>query len=354
VYNINKKQLKRLLFGNVLPMSDKLQRTRRPDLDMAKGLAILLVVFGHLVARADPAGVEWYEPLRRAVYAFHMPFFLYLSGMVAVLSGGFYAPLRAWPALARSRAKRLLVPFFGLGLLIVAGKLLAARVMFVDNQPPDLAAGLASLVWHTADSPALSIWYLFVLFVFSLAAPLLVQGERRRLPWLIGLALVLYALPLPPYLYLDHLGRYAIFFALGALAASFDEGWIRFIDRYWPICLGLLAVLLLAIAVDGAAWPVRLTLLPAGALSMPALHGLVRFLGASPSLSFVGRYSFMIYLFNTLFIGLAKGLMLQLSSWDGAHFLPFAMALMLAGTMGPVALKRYAFSRVKWLDRMTD
>jgi hypothetical protein len=46
--------------------------------------------------------------------------------------------------------------------------------------------------------------------------------------------------------------------------------------------------------------------------------------------------------------------MLQLSSWDGAHFLPFAMALMLAGTMGPVGLKRYAFKRVKWLDKMTD
>jgi fucose 4-O-acetylase-like acetyltransferase len=335
-------------------MSDKLQRTRRTDLDMAKGLAILLVVFGHLVARADPAGVEWYEPLRRAVYAFHMPFFLYLSGMVAVFSGGFYAPLAAWGGLARARAKRLLVPFFGLGLLIVAGKLLAARVMFVDNRPADLAAGLGSLVWHTADSPALSIWYLFVLFVFSLVAPLVVRGQRRRLPLLIGLALLLYLVPLPAYAYLDHLGRYAIYFALGALAASFDAGWTRFIDRFWPVCMALLAALLAAIAAYGAAWSVPLTLLPVGALSMPALHGLVRFLGASPSLSFLGRYSFMIYLFNTLFIGFAKSLMLQVSTWDGAHFMPFAMALMLAGTMGPVGLKRYAFKRVKWLDKMTD
>jgi fucose 4-O-acetylase-like acetyltransferase len=354
VYIINKKQLKRLFFGNVQPMGNKLQQARRADLDMAKGLAILLVVFGHLVARADPAGVAWYEPLRRAVYAFHMPFFLYLSGIVAVLSGGFYAPLRAWPALTRSRAKRLLVPFFGLGVLIVVGKLLAARVMFVDNRPPGLAAGLASLVWHTADSPALSIWYLFVLFVFSLAAPLVVYGERRRLPLAVGLTLLLYALPLPAYVYLDHLGRYAVFFALGAVAASYDAGWTRLIDRFWPVCLGLLAVLLVTVAVYGADWPVPLTLLSVGTLSMPALHGLVRYLGASPSLSFLGRYGFMIYLFNTLFIGLAKGLMLQVFSWDGAHFLPFAMVLMLAGTMGPVALKRCVFKRVKWLDKITD
>jgi hypothetical protein len=30
------------------------------------------------------------------------------------------------------------------------------------------------------------------------------------------------------------------------------------------------------------------------------------------------------------------------------------MALMLAGTMGPVALKRCVFKRVKWLDKITD
>src|SRR6516165_3886939 len=43
-------------------------REWRPDIEQAKGLAILLVVFGHLVARQDPEGVHWYEPLRRAVY----------------------------------------------------------------------------------------------------------------------------------------------------------------------------------------------------------------------------------------------------------------------------------------------
>ncbi len=114
---------------------------RRTDIDAAKGLAILLVVFGHLVARADPAGVHWYEPLRRAVYAFHMPFFLYLSGLVAARSGALFVPLAAWPGLARRRAVRLLVPFLGLGLLVVVGKVGAARLMYVDNLPRAWALG---------------------------------------------------------------------------------------------------------------------------------------------------------------------------------------------------------------------
>jgi uncharacterized membrane protein YcfT len=51
-------------------------RARRLDLDRAKGIAILLVVLGHVSAGPPPAGVEWYEPFRYAVYRFHMPFFL--------------------------------------------------------------------------------------------------------------------------------------------------------------------------------------------------------------------------------------------------------------------------------------
>jgi hypothetical protein len=40
-------------------------------------------------------------------------------------------------------------------------------------------------------------------------------------------------------------------------------------------------------------------------------------------------------------------------SWDGANFLPFAAALMLAGTLGPVLLRQLVFRRVRVLDRLT-
>ena len=62
----------------------------------------------------------------------------------------------------------------------------------------------------------------------------------------------------------------------------------------------------------------------------------------------------MIYLFNTLFIGLAKGVLFLRWSWDGAHFLPFAAMLMSAGLIGPVLLKYFGFRHVKRLDRLTN
>ena len=329
---------------------------RRDDIDRAKGLAILLVVFGHLVARADPAGVAWYEPLRRAVYAVHMPFFLYLSGLVAVLSGMLLAPRARWPRLVRSRARRLLLPFFGLGGLIVLGKILAARGMVVDNIPADLGSGFSDLVWHTARSPALSIWYLFVLFVVSLGFMLLLEGRRARIPFLLGFCVVFYVLPLPPYLYLDRIGTYAVFFGCGAWAGFSGARWDEFMDRRWPVLLAMLLCGLVGVAWFGASLPEKILLLPLGMLAMPALHGLLRCHGAtSPRVFLVlGRYSFMIYLFNTIFIGLAKGILLHFWSWDGPHFLPFAMVLMASGILGPVMLKQAVFRHVSVLDRLTD
>jgi fucose 4-O-acetylase-like acetyltransferase len=329
---------------------------RRTDIDSAKGLAILLVVFGHIVARTDPAGVHWYEPLRRAVYSFHMPFFLYLSGLVAALSGALLTPPRALPRLAVVRARRLLVPFFGLGALIVLGKCFAAGVIFVDNAPAGVAAGFTALVWHTAASPAGSIWYLAVLFAISLAAPAILRGAPARLPVLLGLALLLYAIPLPAYVYLDRFGTYAVFFVAGGAAGLLGPRWLRFVDLSWPVWLLLLMAALIAVAGFGGAWPQKLTMLFAGLVAMPALHGLVRFLPAKSSrpLLWLGRYCFTIYLFNTMCIGLAKGLLLHLAGWNAADFPALAAALMAAGTFGPVAIKRWLLRRIGPLDRLTD
>jgi fucose 4-O-acetylase-like acetyltransferase len=329
---------------------------RREDIDRAKGLAILLVVFGHLVARADPAHVDWYEPLRRVVYAFHMPFFLYLSGLTASISGVLWRPRATWGDTIKSRISRLLLPFFGMGLLIVFGKLALRPFMLVDHAPDGLLQGMWDLIWHTADSPALSIWYLFVLFTVSMAAMVALDSKAHRLKFLLAFCAAVYVLPLPEYFYADRVGTYAVFFMCGACAAGLGARWEMFMFQRWRLLLALLGVCLGAIICFGANWPEKLILLPVGMLSMPALHGWLRFspLYFPRVLLALGRYSFMIYLFNTLFIGLTKGILLHFCAWDGANFLPFAMVLMASGILGPVALKQTIFRYLPALDRLTD
>jgi fucose 4-O-acetylase-like acetyltransferase len=337
---------------------------RRTDIDRVKGLAILLVVFGHLVARQAPADVRWYEPLRIAVYLFHMPLFMYLSGYVTFLSGAARMPLIRWPQLVRRRAARLLLPFLLFGLAVLFGKMVAARFFAVDNVPPDYLAGLRDLVWDTAHSPATSVWYIAVLFVFCVATPPLLALDRSRI-LIVAVAALLYVLPLPPPLYLDRVGTYFLFFVAGGLAADAGPRWQRCVDATWLAALALLAAVILPVSlgwiqfewIEGAqGFPYKWALLIAGLLALPAMHGLVRHAGLAQSATLLtlGRYVFVIYLLNTLFIGATKAVLLKFVSWDGAHFLPFAAALMLAGTLGPILTKCWLLRRIPALDRATE
>jgi len=328
---------------------------RRTDLDLAKGLAIFLVVFGHLVAREPPSGNQWYVVLQQAVYLFHMPFFMYLSGYVTFLSGSAVVVPEKWPGLVARRANRLLVPFLLFGLLIIAGKLILSRVMYVDNVPTSASAAILGIVWHTDQSPATSVWYIAVLFMFCIITPLLMRLVAGRVVVLLGGATILYFLPLPHVMYLDRFGRFYVFFLVGGYAAQLGEGWIKRVDQ-----VRLLAALVFLVAVcfsygASSKWSAE-AFLVCGLLSMPALHGLVRTrpLDRSKLLLTLGIYSFVIYLLNTLFIGLAKGAMLRMMPWDGANFLLFAPLMLAAGIVLPVALKKYGLRHFPWLDRITS
>ena len=383
--------------------SHSVTRTRLLDLDRAKGLAILLVVFGHLVSRQDPAGVTWYEPLRIAIYLFHMPFFMYLSGYVLFWSqsgGGAGRPAgisrganggsisrrpQPWLFGVAKRARRLLIPFFGFGLLTIAGKLAAAHLMHVDNLPAGGWGALDSLLIHTASSPALSVWYIGVLFVYASVTPLLLRLPPIPVPpavrpmlarlgldpipsvaWLLPVAALLYAIDAPAIVYLDRICRFYIFFVLGGLTATAGRRWWAVLDRCWGIAMVLL---LAVIGVVGAGWvhfdwganasnhfPYKTYMLVAGVLSMIALHGLVRtrLFAGWDWLVWLGNMCFAIYLLNTICLGLSKGILLKFLHWN-AHDFPLIAALMMAsGVFGPILIKILLLRRIPVLDRMTD
>lgn len=332
---------------------------RMLDVDRAKGLAILLVVFGHLVARQGPAGVVWYEKARILVYLFHMPLFMYLSGLVATRFDGPAPGARGWFRLVGRGAERLLLPFALFGLVILLGKLAISGLVAVDNRPSGLWAGLGGMVWNTGASPALSVWYLAVLFVYRAATPLL--ARRRGLPILVAAAL--YPLPAPPLMYADRICLYYVFFVAGRLAAGAGGRWSAALDRWWPVCAVAFVLLLGSVCaglfpidfVAGAAgWPYRALMLATSLVAIPTVHGLVRAtpLARSRALVLLGACALPIYLLNTICIGTAKGVLTLFASWDGANFVPFALALMAAGTLGPILLGSLVLARLPVLRRM--
>jgi fucose 4-O-acetylase-like acetyltransferase len=302
-------------------------------LDAARGLAIFLVVIGHVVARELPEGNDWYGYLKEVIYRFHMPLFMVLTGMSFALS---LPRFSSWPqvaAFSAKRAERLLVAYVAFGVLILAGKLVATRFMHVDNPAQGDVGDVFRLLLMPAESVAQFLWFIYVLCVYLLTVPALFQliGRRPVLLLLAGLAL---NLALWPELFMmDEVVYYLPFFAGGMVLWMWREHW----ERAGVVALGLATALFVALAFSLAA-PKWL----AGALSVLPVLWAMRRLPApwQDRLAGIGRASLTIYLINTIAIGLTKGLLLRVLPWDGVNFLLYFPVLTLAGVALPMLVKR--------------
>lgn len=311
----------------------------------------MLVVVGHIEARTPLYGADWYGVLKHWIYQFHMPFFMFLSGFVMEytfrpmeVAGGYFN-------YARGKFMRLMPAFFVVAFLIVIGKTIASHLMHVDNVPQGVVDGLVDILIRPIYSSASSLWYIYVLFIFYLVFPFL-RRLSENLAWpLLAIGVAAYAVhyDLTSFFALDRVAEYALFLVIGVvLARSFNEFFV-FLDKFGWMALGLFV----AISLSYHMLPnPRLVL---GLVSIPALMFLVRLPGLNDSklLLTCGKYVFVIYLLNTLFIGLVKGIGLKVMPWDGLNFLIYFPLLTAAGILLPIAFKKWVL--VKWppLDRIT-
>jgi len=322
------------------------------DVTRAKGLAIILVVVGHIVTGRPPLDNDWYRVLRGVIYDFHMPFFIYLSGYMLFYTRPDIGKGADEGRFLLRRAHRLLVPFLIFGAVIVIGKHFASRYVHVDNYSESFARDLVNLVWNTRHSAAQSVWYIFVLLEMTVAAVVLRKIVSSPII-LFAIALPLSVLDWTPILYIDRFFLYLPFFYLGAAAALHRIRWVALLDRaFW---IGLIAFPV-AILLSRMIGVFHISLLACGLTSIFALHGFCRRASSSAFgvFAFFGTYSFVIYLLNTVGIGVAKAVLLKFMPWDGVNFLVFFAALLAGGLFGPVIAKMLVFRRIGYLDRMTS
>jgi fucose 4-O-acetylase-like acetyltransferase len=319
---------------------------RQHDIDAVRGVAIVLVVMGHVVARDSPQGNEWYDVLKWLIYSFHMPLFMVLSGISFALSLPEFA---SWPSIAafgRQRVSRLLVAYLFFGLLVIAGKLVAVHFAHVDNLPHGDVDDVLALVLHPMTSSASFVWFIYVLGLYYLTVPAFLQLTGRRPIVLFVVALMCQWVEWPDDFLLSQAFYYLPFFAAGMVLWMVRERWRR-------LGAASIAFFVLAFAVALALTiPCHLPKWLTGALSVPALLGLAQCLPQAWLLVLgrLGRLSLSIYLMNTLMIGVAKAVMLKFFSWDGPNFLIYFPVLLFAGVACPIAVKRLTQRHFKRID----
>lgn len=309
---------------------------RMLDIDRAKGFGISLVVWGHLAGKSAGVMPFWFYVSVTAVYQFHMPFFMYLSGFVFFLTA---APerFRAAPwAYIWKRFDRLMVPFMAFGLLVVVGKYLVGSFGAIDDRVGDIQSGVYDVVVNSADNPSISIWYLLVLFVYSVASPIMLYLGKNKISYLLILGAILWLPSLPEEFYIHRIAVYFIFFVVGGLVAQNRDWVMAWMARWWWASMLLLAAMIWLFSD----YPIGLLL--CGLFAIPALHGLFLrpfWQGDSVFLT-LGRYSMGIYLMNTIFIGVAKIGWQQALPTEGEWALPFLLSVFAVGIVGPMLVRR--------------
>lgn len=141
----------------------KKERPRIAWIDIAKGIAILLVVIGHCIpdaASSTGISVPAYRWLHHVIYSFHMPLFFFLAGYMIVRQNILHSGKGAVD-IVKSRWKRLMVPYLFVGLLYAPFKLLLSRFA---NKPYDIENIWKMVIGVNPDG---ELWFLYALFVIT-------------------------------------------------------------------------------------------------------------------------------------------------------------------------------------------
>jgi len=174
-----------VLFSSSQAMRPKRDRA----VDVARGMAMTLVVLGH-----NTAFSQWQPNAVKFIFLFHVPAFFFLSGYV----------FNPETATLVKLARRLLIPFAVFSILFALAKLVARN--------GDVLGAAASVIWSTgATLPTSQLWFLPTLFLALLVARIVLQAWGRlgstavvALTMFVLVSLAYFALHIwtPPFEYL--------------------------------------------------------------------------------------------------------------------------------------------------------
>ena len=215
---------------------DSISRKRVAWIDSAKGIAIILVVIGHVVGGYTgryeiPKYQAFIDYSVWLIYTFHMPLFFVLCGYVYSLTAKRTTSLSECKSLLRKKAVNLMIPYYVFSILDILIKLpLQGRISTVFSWKDIILLPVRTVAQY---------WFLYTLFLCFILTAFLELYCKRLTPilcaavgmwaaaWLVNNMMsdsVLYWLQLP-----IHLGQSYLYFCFGVLLCraryKFNSRW---------------------------------------------------------------------------------------------------------------------------------
>lgn len=168
------------------------KQTRIRYFDLIRGIAILLVLWGHIIQFGGGESEPFANKAFIFIYSFHMPLFLLISGFFLAKSIG----KRSFVQNIKRKVVHIIVPAVlgGVGFYVV--KLVVERLLGRDTYPVSMAMLFEEIgnIWF--------LWCMFMCSVALLAAAALARklGSERFMPVILLAVIVLFAvLPYSEY-----------------------------------------------------------------------------------------------------------------------------------------------------------
>lgn len=330
-------------------------KERLSDIDRAKGVGIFLVVLGHLVFKPDSLkyGIEFYKTLNRVIYLFHMPFFMFICGIVMYYTYKPITSLNDYYIYIKKKFVRLIPAYILFSIIIFAGKLNLKSILHIDNQVnSNTLIEFANIFMNPMHSFSKFLWFIYILFIFYAIVPILLELTKHRLLILLFFSLALHFVPGVEWFGIHLIFEYLFFFMLGVSAIKYYKDYTFFIDKYWYYFFIAFILFFFIMFQVELRWVDKKLIM--GFLSIPALHGLIRIKTNAnwEILQVWGAYTFPIYLMNTLFIGIIKGVFLLWVDWNGITLIFMLPFMLFGGIYLPVYMKKYIISHVSFLNKI--
>jgi fucose 4-O-acetylase-like acetyltransferase len=309
-------------------------------IDYARGIGIILVVYGHTARGLAHAGIpvnqSLYRAIDNAIYSFHMPLFFLLAGIFFLDS----LEKRGVRGLILNKAEVLLYPY-------VLWSLLQGVIELLLNRWTNGHIGfqeILSLLW----APRAHFWFLYALFLFSVLGALIFQAARPRVYYLVLIAAALpivCGLSYPRIPAASYVGSDFFFFALGIWFRELKQMYIRRCRHLLiPSTAGFVLAQYLRLQQEN---PYMITGLETLAIAVLSINFVVVVCmclevaaGRINALSALGAASMAIYLAHIL---AGSGVRIVLVKLLGVQSYPVNVVLGCAfGVLGPLLLFRLA------------
>lgn len=304
--------------------------------DIAKGMAIILVVFGH-----ERVGQSWLQTPTAIVSMFHMPFFAFLSGLLFAFKGNSTDSWADGWSIICKKFRRLVIPYLTLSIfyfcLQVVGK---SFFTFRRDINMDLFLNIFTDPVHSPNGTLWFLYSLFFIFVLDVIIKRIVHSEVA----IFFISLVLIFPNWPDSFGLRDAFNLFPYFVLGQLL-------VRHCDRRYSILTLMVALplfcLLSYLCYRGdTGIPLRTVTAIAGCLTCTSLAFLVEQHSGNDLLATIGRYAAPIYLLHMLVWAIGGRILSSVIQQDASSLPLFESllalgCLMAAGVALPMGVTKY-------------